>query len=73
MAEKKTTFVLCLANRGFFPASLMDEARAEIPRVLNELGHDCLIMDRDATRNGAIETPEEGRKFAELLRQHRGE
>ena len=72
MSTPKTTFALCLANRGFFPASLMDEAREEIPAVLKELGHDCLLMPKDATRNGAIETPEEGGKFAEFLRQHRG-
>lgn len=72
MKQEKTVFALCLANRGFFPASLMDEAREEIPRVLKELGHECILMERDATRNGAIETPEEGRKFAEFLRRNRG-
>lgn len=72
MKNQKTTFVLALANRGFFPASLMDEAREEIPRILKSLGHECLMMDRGATRNGAIETPAEGAKFAEFLRQNRG-
>lgn len=72
MNQKKTTFAVCLANRGFFPARLMDEARKEVPRVLQEMGHECLLLDRDATRNGAIETPEEGRKFADFLRANRG-
>jgi L-fucose isomerase-like protein len=72
MDTTKTTFAVILGNRGFFPASLMDQAREELPRVLKALGHDCIMMDRDATRNGAVETPEEGRKCAKWLRENRG-
>ncbi|MBN2311957.1 MAG: hypothetical protein JXR94_23470 [Candidatus Hydrogenedentes bacterium] len=68
----KTTFALFFGNRGFFPASLMDEARAELPRVLKELGHDCILLDRDATRHGAVETPDEGEIYANFLRENRG-
>jgi L-fucose isomerase-like protein len=72
MSNDKTTFALFLGNRGFFPASLMDEAREEVPRVLKELGHDSLILDREATRHGAIETPKEGEIYANFLRENRG-
>ena len=72
MAGKKTTFALFLGNRGFFPASLMDEAREELPKLLKEWGHDTLMLDRDATRHGAVETPREGEVYANFLRENRG-
>lgn len=70
--RNKTTFALFFGNRGFFPASLMDEAREELPRVLREWGHDTLMLDRGATRYGAVETPQEGEIYANFLREHRG-
>ncbi|HIJ65269.1 MAG TPA: hypothetical protein HPP77_04890 [Candidatus Hydrogenedentes bacterium] len=72
MKQDKTTFALFFGNRGFFPAMLMDEARDELPKVLKKLGHDAVMLGRDATRNGAVETPEEGRVYAEFLRENRG-
>jgi len=72
MAGNQSTFALFFGNRGFFPASLMAEARAELPRALRELGYGVLMMDEGATRYGAVETPREGQLYAEFLRQHRG-
>ena len=72
MGSKKTTFALFFGNRGFFPAALMDGAREELPRVLKEMGHDVLMLDREATRNGAVETPEEGAIYANFLRENKG-
>ncbi|MGA2977299.1 MAG: hypothetical protein ABSF77_18480 [Spirochaetia bacterium] len=72
MADRKTTFALFYGNRGFFPASLIAEARAELPRALKALGHDSIAMDPGATRHGAVETQAEGRKFAGFLRENRG-
>jgi L-fucose isomerase-like protein len=69
----KSTFALFLGNRGFFPGSLMAEARAELPRLLKAWGHDVLLLDEAATRFGAVETPREGEIYANFLRQHRGE
>lgn len=72
MSTNKTTFALFFGNRGFFPSELMAEARAELPRVLKEMGHDTLMLDADATRHGAVETPKEGEVFANFLYQNRG-
>jgi len=72
MDSKKTTFALYLGNRGFFPGSLMDGARKEMTERLKKLGHDCIVMDPAATRHGAVETPEEGRKYAAFLRENYG-
>jgi L-fucose isomerase-like protein len=69
----KTTFALYFGNRGFFPASLIAGARAELSELLGKLGHKTLMLDAGATRHGAVETPEEGRVFARFLAEHRGE
>jgi L-fucose isomerase-like protein len=73
MAANKTTFALFFGNRGFFPGSLMAGAREELPRKLKEWGYDSIMMPAEATRHGAVETPEEGKAYANFLRQHRGE
>jgi L-fucose isomerase-like protein len=73
MESAKTTFALFFGNRGFFPASLMAVARKELSQRLAALGHKTIMMDAAATRHGAVETPEEGRRYARFLQQHRGQ
>lgn len=70
---KKTTFALFFGNRGFFPASLIAEAREEMKRELNALGHEVLMLEESATRYGAVETKQEGEVFANFLRSKRGQ
>ncbi|TEU12533.1 MAG: hypothetical protein E3J21_20890 [Anaerolineales bacterium] len=72
MTDRKTAFALFFGNRGFFPASLIAEAREELPRVLKQWGHDVLMLEEDATRYGAVETPREGERYANFLRENRG-
>lgn len=72
MAVQKSTFALFFGNRGFFPASLIAEAREDLPRVLREMGHEVLMLDADATRHGAVETAHEGRVYANFLQANRG-
>lgn len=69
---EKQTFALYFANRGFFPGSLIAGAREEMTRAVEEAGHGWIAMDAGATRYGAVETPEEGRRYAEFLRENRG-
>lgn len=69
----KSTFALFFGNRGFFPASLQSSAREELSRVLEQLGHKTLMLDADATRYGAVETPAEGELYRKFLQAHRGE
>jgi L-fucose isomerase-like protein len=66
------TYALYYGNRGFFPASLIAGAREELPRALKAQGLEHIQMDAAATRYGAVETPDEGRKYAEFLAQNRG-
>ncbi len=72
MSVSKSTFALYLGNRGFFPASLIAGARAELISTLDGLGHEVLVMDENATRYGAVETIQEGAKFAAFLEENRG-
>ncbi len=70
---KRITFALYFGNRVFFPESLVSKARAEMKTALELLGYQVLLMDEDKTRYGAVETAEEGRKYAAFLQEHRGE
>lgn len=70
--NKKSTFALFFGNRGFFPASLIAEARETLPKVLKAIGHDTILLDVEATRYGAVESTSEGQKYAEFLRQNYG-
>jgi len=72
MNPTKTTFALFFGNRGFFPASLIAEARETLPRVLKEMGHESISLDASLTRHGAIETPTEGAIYAKFLKENQG-
>jgi L-fucose isomerase-like protein len=72
MKKQHSTFALYFGNRGFFPESLIAIARREVSETLKKLGYDHLMMDSSLTRNGAIETAEEGRKYAKFLEDNRG-
>jgi L-fucose isomerase-like protein len=69
---QKSRFALFFGNRGFFPASLQAKAREELPRVLEQSGHEILMLDAETTRYGAVETPQEGQIFANFLRENQG-
>ena len=69
----KSTFALFFGNRGFFPASLQASARREMAGTLKRLGHKTLTLGTRATRHGAVETPAEGEKYAQFLKEHAGE
>jgi L-fucose isomerase-like protein len=71
MNNSKSTFALLFGNRGFFPAHYMESARRELAATLQNLGHEVLMMSTDRTRLGAVETPAEGRAFADFFRENR--
>ena len=53
-------FAVMFGNRGFFPGELIASARRDFASVLKKHGHEALMMDESLSRNGAVETPEEG-------------
>jgi L-fucose isomerase-like protein len=69
---KRTTFALFFGNRGFFPESLLAGARSEMKKRLEQLGYGTLMMDAGATPHGAVETPDDGAKYAAFLKSHHG-
>lgn len=64
---------LLVANRGFFPSTVIDSAREEMTQAAKKAGAKLLIMDPSLTRYGAVETREEGEIFAGFLAEHAGE
>ena len=66
-------FALYFGNRGFMPAELIAGARADMIKAVTDAGHEALVMDENATRYGAVETREEGRKYHDWLKSHEGE
>ena len=62
-----------IANRGFFPSSVIRSAREEMTAALSRAGLEVLCMEESATRYGAVETTAEGMIFANFLQAHRGE
>ena len=66
-------FALYFGNRGFFPADLIAGAREEMVKAVTDAGYDYLIAPEALTRYGAVETRQEGWKYAEWLKTHVGE
>ena len=66
-------FALYFGNRGFFPASLIVGAREEMVRAVTDAGYDYIIAPEELTRYGAVETRQEGWRYAEWLKTHEGE
>ncbi len=66
-------FALYFGNRGFMPAELIEGAREDMVKAVTDAGYDYIIMDKEETRYGAVETRDEGRKYAQWLKSHEGE
>ena len=64
---------LLVANRGFFPSSVIDSAREEMKTAADKAGVEFLMLDVNATRYGAVETREEGEIYSKFLEEHHGE
>jgi L-fucose isomerase-like protein len=72
MKSKPMTFALYFGNRGFFPEKLIADARREVTSVLGRLGYGTLLLEESLTKYGAVEGPEDGRKYARFLRDNEG-
>lgn len=66
-------FALYFGNRGFMPAELIASAREDMVKAVTSAGYEYLIMDKTATRYGAVETRDEGRIYHDWLKSHEGE
>lgn len=66
-------FALYFGNRGFMPAELIETAREDMVQAVTDAGYGYIMMDKNATRYGAVETRDEGRAYAKWLKAHEGE
>ncbi len=66
-------FALYFGNRGFMPAELIESAREDMIKAVLDAGHEVLVMDKNATRYGAVETRDEGILYHDWLKSHEGE
>jgi L-fucose isomerase-like protein len=67
-----STFALYFGNRGFFPESLIASARRELAEAVAKAGHASISLGEKETRFGAVETAEEGRRYATFLKENAG-
>jgi L-fucose isomerase-like protein len=72
MIMEKITFALYFGNRGFFPGESIASARAELIKAVGTAGFGCIAMPEAETHYGAVETREEGRRYARFLAENAG-
>lgn len=65
------TLGVIVGNRGFFPDHLCLAGHKQIMDVLDELGINAVIIDENATSNGAVESLQEARQCADLFKSRR--
>ncbi len=70
---EKTTLGVIIGNRGFFPDILARDGREEVLRVLAERGYKTVCLMPEDTKFGAVESLQDARKCADLLKRHAGE
>jgi L-fucose isomerase-like protein len=69
--KRETTLAIIMGTRDFFPTGPILEARRQILELLQKLSIQAIILDKDATNMGAVETWEDSKKCAALFHQYR--
>jgi L-fucose isomerase-like protein len=70
MRTEKMTMGLIVGNRGFFPDHLAKTGREEMLRVLQAAGIEVVALTPEESKHGAVETREESKRCAELLKRN---
>jgi L-fucose isomerase-like protein len=68
---RKMTMAVIVGNRGFFPDHLAKSGREEMMQALAKAGMDCVVLDPDQSKYGAVETYEEAKRCAALFQKNR--
>jgi L-fucose isomerase-like protein len=71
--EARISFGLIVGSRAFFNGSLALEARRDLLAQLERLGIGAHLLPVEASRNGAVETPEDVERYVRLFRERRDE
>ncbi|SMB88984.1 L-fucose isomerase [Pasteurella testudinis DSM 23072] len=69
----KMTFAVLIGNRGFFPSYLVGDAKRDAARIFDELGINTVMLTEEQTNYGGIETYQDAKIAAQMLKQHRDE
>ena len=64
---------LLVANRGFFPSSVIESAYEEMRQAAAKVGVELLEIAKDKVKYGAVETTQEGMIYHDFLEEHHGE
>lgn len=68
---QQLTFGVIIGNRGFFPSYLVAEAREQAQALFANLGINAVMLEDGQTHLGGVETRQDAKICAELLRRHR--
>ena len=71
MINKKLTFGIVIGTRGFFNSKLALEVRIILLSKLGKMGYEIVILPKDETPTGVIETLEDAKKCAKLFSKNR--
>ncbi len=69
--SKKPVLGVIVGNRGFFPDHLCETGRQTILNVLEQEGIEAVILDKEVTPFGSVESLSDAQKCADLFKQHR--
>lgn len=64
---------LLVANRGFFPSSVIESAYDDLRQAAAKVGVELLEIEKDRVKYGAVETTQEGMIYHDFLDEHHGE
>ena len=64
---------LLVANRGFFPSTVIEAAYDEMRQAAAKVGVELLEIEKDKVKYGAVETTQEGMVYHDFLEAHHGE
>lgn len=70
---EQTTLAVLFGNRNFFPSYLVDEARQQMQALFEEMGIRAIMLSADQTPYGGVETYQDAKVAAEMLKQHKDE
>jgi len=68
---ERGTFGIIVGNRDVFPDHLANEGRTAITDVLKELNYDIVILNKEDTKFGVVETYDDAKKCAELFKKNK--
>lgn len=71
--DRKVTLGVIVSSREFFNAAYTSDARDRVIKQIQRLGADSLILPPGETPNGAVETRDDARKYAQFFSHHRDE